>query len=233
MPVQTYVARPEGDGPFPAILLCYEFWGMLEIPGGGPHMRDVAGRFAEQGYLAAVPDYYATRGQQPTMEGGTITGGPSDEASGQDLCQAVQWLRQRPDVQADHIGVIGWCGGGRQALFLAARCPDVRAAASFYGRPVNRPGQPGPSPVELASQMHCPIFGAYGEADQSIKVESARELEGELARCGVPHEIHTYPGAGHAFMNDQRDSYEPAAAASSWRSVLDFFARTVKAPRAA
>jgi carboxymethylenebutenolidase len=67
MAVSTYLARPEGAGPFPAILMAYEFWGMLEVPGGGPHMRDMAQRFAREGYVAAVPDYYATRGKQPTM----------------------------------------------------------------------------------------------------------------------------------------------------------------------
>ena len=52
--VSTYLARPQGSGPFPAVLMAYEFWGMLEVPGGGPHMRDVAGRFAAAGYVAAI-----------------------------------------------------------------------------------------------------------------------------------------------------------------------------------
>lgn len=222
--VQTYLARPSGDGQFPAIVMAYEFWGMLEVPGGGPHMRDVAGRFAAEGYVAIVPDYYAARGQQPTMEGGTIKGGPSDPESTRDLCDAARWLQQQAYVADERIGVIGWCGGGRQALFLAAKCPAIRVAASFYGRVVNRPTQPGPSPIDLVPQMRVPIFGAYGEDDKSIAAETARQLDAALAQHNVPHEVHIYPNAGHAFMNDQRDSYAEPAAKAAWQSMLDFFA---------
>jgi carboxymethylenebutenolidase len=206
----------------------YEFWGMLEVPGGGPHMRDVAERFAREGYVAAVPDYYAARGQQPTMEGGTIKGGPSDDQSTSDLTVAVAWLRAMPTVARERVGVIGWCGGGRQALYLAGRCHDLRAAATFYGRPINRPGQPGESPIDLVPQMRCPIFGAYGEADRAIAVDTVRQLEAALQQHGVPHEMHYYANAGHAFMNDQRPDYVEAAAKAAWRDVLSFFARHLK-----
>jgi carboxymethylenebutenolidase len=208
--------------------MCYEFWGMLDVPGGGPHMRDVAQRFAREGYVAAVPDYYAVRGQQPTMEGGVIAGGPPDDEADRDLCEGVRWLQAAPYVLDARVGVIGWCGGGRHAMFLAARCPGLLAAASFYGRPINRPSQPPPSPIDLVPQMQCPIFGAYGEDDHAIPAETVRQLESELARQGVRHEIHYYPEAGHAFMNDQRDSYHEAAAADSWRRVIDYFDRHLR-----
>lgn len=223
--VGTFLARPDGTGPFPALVLAYEFWGMLEVPGGGPHMRDVSGRFAAEGYVAVVPDYYAARGQQPTMEGGTIKGAPSDEQAGRDLEACVRWLSALPFAARERIGTIGWCGGGRQALFLAARSDAVRAAASFYGRPVNRPNQPGPSPIDVAGSMRCPVFGAYGEDDKAIPVETVRQFEAELARHNVPHEIHYYAGAGHAFMNDQRDGYFEPAAKEAWRSMVAFFNR--------
>ena len=228
IPVNCYLARPDGNGPFPAILMCYEFWGMLEVPGGGPHMRDVAQRFANDGYVALVPDYYATRGQQPTMEGGTITGAPPDDEADRDLCDAVKWMQHQPYVDAEHIGVIGWCGGGRHALFLAARCPEVKAAASFYGRPVNRPGRTDASPIDLVSEMHCPVFGAYGGDDRGIDVDQVNRLGAELQKHGVPHEIHIYPGAGHAFMNNERDSYHEPSATESWRKALDFFRRHLR-----
>lgn len=224
MPVATYLARPEGEGPFPAILMAYEFWGMLEIPGGGPHMREVAQRFASAGYVAAVPDYYATRGEQPTMEGGVISGGPPDDEADRDLCTGVGWLQFLPYVRSGSVGVIGWCGGGRHALFLAARCAAVGAAATFYGPPINRPTRTPPSPIDVVPDIHCPMFGAYGEQDHAIPLEAAQRLESELARCVVEHEMHYYP-AGHAFMNDQRDSYDPASAADAWQKVLAFFGR--------
>lgn len=229
--MSTYLARPGGDGSFTAILMCYEFWGMLEVPGGGPHMRDVAQRFAREGYVAAVPDYYATRGEQPSMEAGVISGGPPDDEAGRDLCEGVRWLQSQPFVRKGPVGVIGWCGGGRQALFLAARCPEVGAAATFYGPPVNRATRTGPSPIDVVPDIHCPVFGAYGEDDHALPIATARQLEAELSRHGVPHEMRYYP-AGHAFMNDQRDSYNKAAALDAWTGVLDFFRRNLTVPAA-
>ena len=229
--ITTYLARPGGAGPFPALVLGYEFWGMLEVPAGAPHMRDLAERFAAEGYVAAVPDYYAARGKQPTMEGGTIVGSPSDEESTSDLCDGVHWLATLPYVDPERIGVIGWCGGGRQALFLAARCAGVKAAASFYGRPINPPTRKGPSPIDLVAEFRCPIFGAYGEADKSIAVDTAIRFREALEKAGATHEIHIFPGAEHAFMNDRRpEGYQAAAAAESWKLALDFFSRYLKQP---
>ncbi len=229
--ISTYLARPSGAGPFPALVLGYEFWGMLEVPAGAPHMRDVAERFAAEGYVAAVPDYYAARGKQPTMEGGTVVGSPSDEESTSDLCDGVHWLGTLPYVDAERIGVIGWCGGGRQALFLAAQCTGVKAAASFYGRPINPPARKGPSPIDLVSKFQCPIFGAYGEADKAIAVDTVILFREALEKARTAHEIHIFPGAEHAFMNDRRpEGYLPAAAAQSWKLALDFFGRNLKQP---
>src|SRR5688500_4305727 len=112
IPVNCYLARPDGNGPCPAILMCYEFWGMLEVPGGGPHMRAVAQRVAIDGYVALVPDYYARRGQQPIIEDGTITGSPPDDEADRDLCDAVKWMQQQPFGDGDRVGVLGRCGGG-------------------------------------------------------------------------------------------------------------------------
>jgi carboxymethylenebutenolidase len=228
MPVT--LAQPGGSGPFPAILMAYELWGMQEIPGGAPHMRDIAGRFAEAGYFAAIPDNYAAHGRQPKVENGKIVGSPPDNESIADLLAAIAWLKGHDAVDAARIGVIGWCGGGRQALFLAARSPDVRAAAAFYGRPVNLPHMSGPSPIDGVKDIKCPVFGAFGEQDHAIPVETARALDRALSDAGVPHEIHVYPGAGHAFMNDGRDGYQPEAASNAWMRVLAFFDRHLKGP---
>jgi carboxymethylenebutenolidase len=228
--IETFVARPAGDELSPALVLGYEFWGMLEVPAGGPHMRDVAARLAANGFIAIVPDYYAARGKQPTMEGGTIVGSPTDEESTSDLVDAVEWLTTLPYVDASRIGAIGWCGGGRQVIFLAARTPRVRAVASFYGRPVNRPNMHGPSPIDVIGQIGAPIFGAYGTADKAIPLDTVERFRDALAEAGKIAEIHIFPGAEHAFMNDRRpEGYQPETAAESWRLVIDFFNRHLRA----
>jgi len=82
-------------------------------------------------------------------------------------------------------------------------------------------------------EMRCPVFGAYGDADPGIPIESVRDLEAALQKHGKPHQIHVYAGAPHAFMNDQRDSYRELAAADAWRRVLRFFAENLRVPQAA
>ncbi len=228
MPVT--VAVPARAAPYPTILMGYELWGMQEMPGAAPHMRDVAGRFAQAGYFTVIPDYYAARGRQPKFENGKIIGSPPDAESIADLLATVDWLTGLKEVDGNRIGMIGWCGGGRQALYLASRSPDLRAVAAFYGRPINLPHMQGPSPIDGVPDIKCPVFGAYGEADHSIPADTARALDKALSDAGVPHEVHIYPGAGHAFMNDGRDSYQAVAARDSWARVLAFFDRHLKGP---
>jgi carboxymethylenebutenolidase len=89
----------------------------------------------------------------------------------------------------------------------------------------------GPSPIDLIPQMPCPIFGAYGEADKGIAVDTVYKFRDALEAAGKVHEIHVYPNAEHAFMNDQRpEGYNSEAAAAAWASVLDFFGRYLRAP---
>jgi carboxymethylenebutenolidase len=225
-PVPTHLARPRGAGTFPGILLGYEFWGMLETPPGGPHMRELAARFAAAGYVAAIPDFYGARGKQPAMEGGVVVGLPPEDESANDLCAGVHWLAALPYVDAARVGVVGWCGGGRQALFLAARCPGIKAAATLYGRLVNRPAQPGPSPIDLVDGFLCPIFGAYGENDPSVPLATVLQFRDALEAARKIHEIHVFPNAGHAFMNDHYpQGYNADAAGEAWRLLVDFFDR--------
>jgi carboxymethylenebutenolidase len=225
-----FIARPDVPGQLPAIVMGYEVFGLTEAPEGGPHMREVAARFARDGYVAAIPDYYAARGKQPVITGNAVTGGPSEEEVAEDLLDALSWLKAQTYVAPDRIGAVGWCGGGRNVLVLAARAPEIRVAASFYGRLSNRPGTPGPSPIDSAPVYRCRVFGAYGEDDHAIPVASARQFEQALRLAGVRHDMHVYAGAGHAFMNDRRGSYVPAAAADAWQKLLAVLATELKTP---
>jgi carboxymethylenebutenolidase len=223
--VPIHVARPTQTGKRPALVLAYEMFGMQEIPEGAPHMRDLAERFAKEGFVAAIPDYYAATGKQPAMSNGAISGGPSEEETRSVLLAAVDWLERHAVVDGDKIGTVGWCGGGRQVLLLAAHSPKIRAVASFYGRLHNRPGAASPSPIDLAPTFTCPVFGGYGEDDHNIPIDTVRQFKAALEKGGVIHEIHTYPKAGHAFMNDRLPGYAADATADVWRKLVAFFKR--------
>jgi carboxymethylenebutenolidase len=227
--VPVFTARPDQSGKHPALVLGYELFGMSEIPEGAPHMRDLAARFAAEGFVAAIPDTYAATGKQPARSNGQISGGPSEAETRGVLLETVAWLSGQADVDAKHIGAVGWCGGGRQVLLLAAHCPEIRAVASFYGRLDNRPGAAAnPSPIDLASTFNCAVFGAYGEDDHAIPVVTARQFGQALEHSGVTNEIHIYPNAGHAFMNDRLGSYVADAAQDAWTKLIAFFLRELR-----
>jgi carboxymethylenebutenolidase len=123
-------------------------------------------------------------------------------------------------VAPKRIGVVGWCMGGGLALSAAAHdgdtgAGDVGAAVVFYGRPLD-PGD--------TAKIQAPVLGLYGAKDQGIPVEAVRAFEQELRANQTPHEIHVYPGAGHAFFNDTRPHiYQPEAAQDAWEKTLAWF----------
>ena len=224
--VPVFTARPKEAGRHPVIILGYELFGMSEIPEGAPHMRDLAERFAAEGFVATIPDYYGATGKQPAMSDGSIKGGPSEDETRSVLLETVAWLGRQAYVDAAKIGAVGWCGGGRQVLLLAAYCPEIRAVAAFYGRLHNRPGAvANPSPIDLASTFKCAVFGGYGEDDHNIPVETVRQFKQALDQAGVVNEINIFPTVGHAFMNDRLKSYNPDAAADGWAKLVAFFKR--------
>lgn len=226
--VPIFMAAPDPSSKNPAIVLGYELFGMTEIPEGGPYMRALAERFSREGFVAAVPDYYAATGKQPAMSNGSISGGPNEDETRAILLETVSWLRQQADVDSGNVGAAGWCGGGRQILLLAAHCPDIRAVASFYGRLNNRPGASSPSPIDLAPRFKCAVFGGYGEDDHAIPVETVHQFKQALDQNGVTNEINIYPKAGHAFMNDRLGGYSAVATEDAWKKLIAFFSRQLR-----
>jgi carboxymethylenebutenolidase len=91
----------------------------------------------------------------------------------------------------------------------------IGAAVAFYGRPLE---------ADDTAKVGAPVLGLYGEEDQGIPVSLVRDFEEELAENNIPHEIHIYPGAGHAFFNETRpQAYHPEAAADAWERTLGWF----------
>ena len=111
--------------------------------------------------------------------------------------------------------------GGTVALFTATR-HRLGAAVSFYGGGVRTPYWDGVPPlVDLAPLLRTPWLGLYGEEDKLISVDDVAELREAAGRAGVPTEIVSYPGAGHAFHSDDRAAvYRAEAAADAWARTL-------------
>ena len=222
--IAAFLARPAGTGPYPAILVLQEWWGLND------HIKDVARRLAREGYVALAPDLYSRQGSKVTSdpdEAGSLMGNLNDEVALKDLRAAVAYIKNQPQVNGAKIGVIGFCMGGTYALLSAEHLPDIKASVPFYGQIVyDRPG----GPIDQISQLGCPLMYIYGDADGWITSDHVDRLEAALKQHGKSGQVIRYKGAPHAFFNDTRpDSYRPNDARDAWDRTLRFFGQHLQA----
>lgn len=218
-PMPTYMASPGGTEPHPGVLV------IQGMHGAESFELEVAERLADEGYVAAVPDMFH-RG--PACYGGEELDrrrkALTDPQKVADVNAALAYLKERPNVHADRIGIVGFCMGGRTSYLLAAVRADIRAAADFYGGGV--PNAEGlASPLEMTPNIHCPIIIFDGEEDQHPSPEEVRRIGAELQRHGKVHEVHIYPGVGHGFMSARGARRRAEAVDDAWSRLLGWFQR--------
>jgi carboxymethylenebutenolidase len=217
--IKGFLAEPDGKGPFPAVVVIQEWWGLNDW------IKENAKRLAGQGYVALAPDLY--RGKvtdDPKVASQLLQGLPRDRAV-RDLKAAVSTLAAKDNVQKDHIGAIGWCMGGGYALQLAQNDDRVKACVICYGRVVT-------DPKELKS-LNAAVLGVFGEDDKGIPADGVRAFEKALGTAGKKVErINIYKGAGHGFMRPANGSmknpeYREEQAKDAWKQIDAFFAKTL------
>jgi carboxymethylenebutenolidase len=193
-----------------AVLVIQEWWGLNE------HIKEVADRFAAEGYVALAPDLYNGEATTEPDEARKLAMGLDLPQAVKQMVGAVNYLTGVPQVR--RIGVVGFCMGGALALQLAASTPRVAAVVSFYGSRL-------PDESDLR-QISDPLLLIYGDQDQGIPPAKVAEHRAALERHGIDHEIVVYEGAGHAFFNDSRpQAFHAEAAADAWQRTLRFFDR--------
>lgn len=203
-----YLAQPSGSGP--GVVVIQEWWGLV------PHIQRVADRFAAEGFLAIAPDLYRGKSTKSPDEAGKLMMALNIDQAERDLADAVAYLRNHPANSTGKVGTAGFCMGGALSLYAASMNPDVSACVVFYG------GHPKVQP-DLA-RLRAPVLGIYAERDGFVTPDSVRELDRRLEELGKPHDFHIYPGADHAFFNDERpEVYNRAAAEDAWSRTVRFF----------
>ncbi len=210
-----YLARPEGDGPFPGVIVVQEWWGLDD------HIQDVCRRFAREGYAALAPDLYRGKVTSEPDEAQKLMMSLDMARAARELARAADWLAAQPYTRGRGIGAIGFCMGGGLALELACASPHIKAVAPFYG--VN------PQPIEKVQNIQGPVLAIYAEHDPWVDPpRRSQELREALERYGKRCEIHLYPGTQHAFFNDTRpEVYNAEAARDAWQRVLRLFAENL------
>ncbi len=211
--VRAFEVRPAAGGAHPAVIVIQEWWGLND------HIKDVATRFAREGYVAVAPDLYSRLGNKVTAdpnEAGTLMMSLDKPDGVADLLAVVAHLKKSPGVNGDRIGVTGYCMGGSYTTLLACASADIKAAAAFYGEV--------PDDATLA-KLHCPLLYVYGAEDGWIQMKDVERLRDTLKRDGKTAEVQIYPGVPHAFFNDTRkDVYHATEAKDAWQRTLRLFA---------
>ncbi|HEY3115832.1 MAG TPA: dienelactone hydrolase family protein, partial [Chloroflexota bacterium] len=128
-------------------------------------------------------------------------------------------------VEGSRLGIMGFCMGGRASYQMAALRSDLRAAVDLYGGDTRQGFGDGPAPFDLTAKITCPILILDGDQDQHPSPDEVRLIAAELERHGKVHEVHIYPGVGHAFMSAQGPRRRAEVVDDAWERLLGWFER--------
>lgn len=221
----AYVARPAGKTQAPVVLVISEIFGVHE------HIADVARRFAKAGYFAIAPELFVRQGDAksitdiPRLQAEIISKVPDEQVMA-DLDATVAWAKAQGG-RTSHLGITGFCWGGRITWLYSAHNPGVKAGVAWYGRLVGQsnPLQPR-HPVDIASQLKAPVLGLYGGQDGGIPMSTVAQMQEALkagSRAAKASEFVVYPDAPHAFHADYRPSFRADLAKDGWARCLAWF----------
>lgn len=211
-----YLSKPQKKGKYPAILVIHENRGLNE------HTRDVARRFAANGFVALASDALSRKGGTASFE----TPEKAREAFSSldmntvisDLNAALEYLNSHPNVKKGKLASIGFCWGGARSFTLATEPNNLKAAVVFYGT--------APTEDQLA-KARVPVLGIYGSKDERI-TSKVPEVAATMKKLNKTYEYKIYEGAEHAFFNDTGNRYDAEAAKDAWEKTLAFLKKHVK-----
>jgi carboxymethylenebutenolidase len=206
------------------VLLLHERYGPVD------HSFNVLNRFAEYGFVAAMPDFfYRYEGDRGPIERAEDRIDLTDDQVVADLDATIRYLHTLAYVAPGPVGVAGFCLSGRVPIVYAvARPEDVAAIAvahgGIYPRDYNadKPGQA--SVAGLIPDIGCPVLGMFGENDRSVPMENIARFRRELERNGIDYWVRVFAGAPHAWMNTTNEhSYREPQSEESWSILSRFF----------
>ncbi|HKD97577.1 MAG TPA: dienelactone hydrolase family protein [Micromonosporaceae bacterium] len=207
---EGYLAlSPEGSGP--AVIVIQEWWGLVG------HIKSLADRFAEAGFVALAPDLYHGRSASEPDEAGKLMMGLAMDQAARDMAGAAEYLAGRAEVTGG-IGTVGFCMGGSLALWSATLSDRITATVGFYPPvPWERMNPSWQNYDGKAAVIHC------SEGDGTSAAPGIRTAVEAITSAGGKCVTYDYPGTQHAFFNDDRpEVYAAAASATAWARTLDF-----------
>jgi carboxymethylenebutenolidase len=209
--IRAYVARPSGTGPFPVVIMVHEWWGLKsEIAGK-------ADALAKDGYIVVAPNLF--RGNTTDWFPSAIwqvSNTPTTQIDG-DLDAVLQWVNNQPDANRNQIAIMGFCFGGGTALRYSVNTPAITATAVFYGSVITDPNE--------LKKIQGPVLGVFGGADTMIPQTEVTAFDEGLTAAGIPHQVTTYDGEPHAFVQSIAEINKGGNQQKAWNQLREFLAK--------
>ena len=197
-----------------ALILLQEWWGLVD------HIKDVADRLANEGFVVLAPDLYHGESAKDPTDAKKLAMAMEISQVEKDVRGCVDYLLSSGHASSKTIGIVGFCMGGALSLYSACLNPQISACIVFYGIRQD---------VENKfDQLKAKVIGFFGDQDKSNPVDRVRAVEAELQKLDKSNKFTIYEGAQHAFFNDTRPAYNPEAAKDAWGKMLAFFNTTVQ-----
>ena len=206
---------PQGKGPFPALVVVHEWWGLNEW------VKQQASNLAHQGYAALAIDLYRGKVATTADEAHEIMRGVPEDRANRDLLAATAYLRTLTTVDAKRMGSIGRCMGGGYAFDLAVLDPKLKVAVVNYGHLA--------ADDSTLKKIHASVLGIFGGKDVGIPAADINKFEKQMKALDKKVEIHIFPDAGHAFENETNlKAYRKEDADNARKYTVDFLAKNLK-----
>ena len=213
--VQAVLYTPSAKGPFPALIVIHEWWGLNDW------VKEQASKLSDQGYVALAIDLYRGKVATTPEEAHEIMRGVPEDRAKRDLHAAFEYLASQPNVKNNRIGAIGWCMGGGYALDVALQEPTLAADVINYGHLA--------TDRDALKRINAPILGLFGAQDRGITPADVHSFQRTMQDLGKRIDVRIYDDAGHAFENpNNKEGYRPADAADAWNRTIAFLADTLK-----
>jgi len=227
--INTYLSKPLGEGPFPAIVLAHH------LPGWDELYKEFTRKFTHHGYIAITPDLYFREGNgSPDDVASQVRslGGISDSQAIDDLVGASDYLRSL-SISNNKVGIFGTCSGGRHAFLAACKVDNFDAVIECWGGNIimddNSLTEKQPiSPITLTSFLSAPLLGIFGNDDVSPPPEQVNKHEALLKENKKDYTFHRYAGAGHGFIYYDRPIYRQQQSIDAWDKIFKFTEKTLR-----
>ncbi|MBC7505172.1 MAG: dienelactone hydrolase family protein [Sandarakinorhabdus sp.] len=222
-----YVARPTAKGKHPAVIVVNEVFGVHEW------IKDICRRLAQRGYVAIAPGFFHRNDPDNTLAITTdfpvimkiVAEANNDQVMG-DVSTTLDWLGKQGFVDAKRLAITGFCWGGGVVWMAAAKFPQLKAGAAWYGRIKGSPTatEARQYPIDIAGALKARVLGLYGALDKGIPVADVDAMQVALVAGNAKgSSIKLYPNSDHGFLADYRPSFNPVDGPDAWARMLAHF----------